>query len=71
MTAPRIPVSMRRLPPNNQPAEKTAWTFIAPKAAGLAIGLLLGYLLFDGVLGEPAAAPALPAQATLAPASSR
>jgi hypothetical protein len=55
---PRIQ-TMRRLPPDNQPSEKSIWASIAPKAAGLAIGLLLGYLLFPGSSSEPEAAPAL------------
>jgi hypothetical protein len=49
---------MRRLPPDNQPSDKSIWASLAPKAAGLAIGLLLGYLLFPGSSGEPEAAPA-------------
>lgn len=65
---------MRRLPPDNQPSEKSIWASIAPKAAGLAIGLLLGYLLFPGSPSEPEAAPALtlaaPAQASSALAAS-
>jgi len=56
---------MRRLPPTNQPDEKTLWALIAPKALGLVIGLVLGYLLLPGASGEPEAAPTKPASASL------
>ncbi len=48
---------MRRLPPPHEPDEKTYTVVIAPKAIGLALGLLLGYLLLPVSAGEPAAAP--------------
>ena len=56
---------MRRLPPSREPDEKTAWAIMAPKAIGLVIGLALGYLLFPGAPGEPAAAPSASASAAL------
>jgi hypothetical protein len=56
---------MRRLPPTNEPDEKTLWALIAPKALGLVIGLVLGYLLLPGASGEPEAAPTKPASASL------
>ncbi len=67
---------MRRLPPSNQPRDgrpdaKTLWAMIAPKAAGLAIGMLLGYLLLPGAPGEPEAAPALTAVPAPSPTASR
>lgn len=49
---------MRRLPPSNEPdSKKTITALVAPRAIGLVLGLLLGYLLFPGPAGEPAAAP--------------
>lgn len=56
---------MRRLPPSREPKDRTPGSTAAPKALGLVIGLLLGYLLLPGAPGEPAAAP------TSVPTSSR
>lgn len=56
---------MRRLPPSREPKNRTLWSGLTPKALGLVIGLLLGYLLLPGATSEPAAAP------TSVPASSR
>jgi hypothetical protein len=52
---------MRRLPPPHEPETKSTWSLVAPKAMGLAIGLLLGYLLLPGPSSEPAAATRLSA----------
>lgn len=57
-----IPVTLRRLPPPHDRDEKAYGARLAPKAIGLAIGLLLGYLLFPGSASEPAAAPAVISQ---------
>lgn len=47
---------MRFLLPPHGPDEKRLGALV-PKALGLAIGLLLGYLLFPWSASEPAAAP--------------
>jgi hypothetical protein len=58
---------MRRLPKSREPEEKTYWSLLAPRAAGLIIGLLLGYLFLLSAPNEPEAAPAPtpPASASL------
>ena len=55
---------MRRLPPSNQPEEKSLFARHAPKVLGLIIGLVVGYLLFPGSSNEPTAA--LPSNKALA-----
>mgnify|MGYP003344835737 CR=1 FL=1 len=55
-------MTLRRLPPPHDRDEKAYGARLAPKAIGLAIGLLLGYLLFPGSASEPAAAPAVISQ---------
>jgi len=52
---------MRRLPPPHDPDERKHGTLV-PRAMGLVIGLLLGYLLFSGSASEPAASPSLAAR---------
>lgn len=52
---------MRRLPPPHEPNERKR-AALAPRALGLAIGLLLGYLLFPWLASEPAAAPVVTLQ---------
>lgn len=49
---------MRQLPPPHD-ADRNKHRALLPKALGLAIGLLLGYLLFPGSPGVPAAAPSI------------